>query len=410
MLYHSGWGDYSMADFDKLVSEKVNQAIALLNEHNIDAWLIFNQETGYEVDPVYPLVMGDRDLASGMLLLTRNGGKVAIVGGLDQAIPASTGVWTDVRVHNRNADKILLELLAEFDPKTIAINYSKASGSADGLPHGKYLRLLESLEGTQFADRLVSSEPMALSLRAVKTPAEITKIEESIRRTDIIFSRLRQYLRPDLGGMEIYGFIQEQVTAMGATCAWSRYNCPVLTMGPVPYMGHTPPPAERKLEKGWLLQVDLGIRYEGYCSDFQRMFYALRDGEDAPPAEVQAMFGHVHGGITDMINAIRPGIRNDYPSSLGFRRITDAGFPEPNYSAGHQLGRAVHDGGAGLLSFRYPDPACRMVAGNVFTVEGLETRLGQYGWVSLEEDVVVTADGCRVLTSRQEEIWCVADR
>lgn len=99
-----------MADFDVLVSEKVTQAIALLNAHNIDAWLIFNQETGYEVDPAYPLIMGDRDLASGMLLLTRQGGRTAIVGGLDQAIPSSTGVWADVRVHYHNDDKTLLEL------------------------------------------------------------------------------------------------------------------------------------------------------------------------------------------------------------------------------------------------------------------------------------------------------------
>lgn len=396
-----------MLDIDVLVRGKVNQAIALLNDYNIDAWLIFNQETGYDADPVYPLVMGDRDLASGMLLLTRQGGKVAIVGGLDQAIPASTGVWTDVRVHNRNPEKILLDLLFTLDPKTIAIDYSKNCGAADGLTYGKYLRLTDMLAGTPFAGRLVSAEPMALSLRAVKIPAEIAKIGEAIRRTDIIFSRLRQFLKPGLAGLEIYGFIQDQITALGATCGWSRYNCPVLTIGPVEYMGHTPPPATRKLEKGWLLQVDLGIRVDGYCSDFQRMFYALEDGEDAPPAEVQKLFGHVHGGITDMINAIGKGVRNDYPSSIGFQHITDAGFPEPKYSAGHQLGRAVHDGGTGLLHFSHPDPDCRMAVGNVFTVEGLETRLEKYGWVSLEEDVVVTDDGRRVLTDRQNDIYCI---
>jgi hypothetical protein len=79
---------------DILVSEKVSQAIELLERHDVDMWLLFNQETGYEVDPMFPLVMGDRDLASGMLLLTRQGGRIAIVGGLDAAIPASTGVWS----------------------------------------------------------------------------------------------------------------------------------------------------------------------------------------------------------------------------------------------------------------------------------------------------------------------------
>jgi Xaa-Pro aminopeptidase len=115
----------------------------------------------------------------------------------------------------------------------------------------------------------------------------------------------------------------------------------------------------------------------------------------------------VHNGITEMINAIRPGVRNDYPSSLGFAQITSHGFPEPKYSAGHQLGRAVHDGGVGLVNFRNPRPDRLIEEGNVFTVEGLETRLEKNGWVSLEEDVAVTSNGCQVLTNRQNEIYCI---
>lgn len=392
---------------DLLVREKVGQATALLDRHNIDIWLIFTQETGYECDPVYPLLMGDRDIARGYLLLTQHGGKTAIVGGLDAAIPASTGVWDDVRVYKKNADEELIHFLVEHDPGTIAINYSKTNSIADGLTFGKYLNLVDALKDTPYANRLVSAEKLAAELRSVKCSEEVNRIRVAISKTDEVFRRLGEYLRPGIGGMEIYGFIQEQIAALGASCAWSRYNCPVLTMGPVPYMGHTPPPAERLWENGWLLQVDLGLRYEGYCSDFQRMFYALKEGEDGPPAEVQSLFRHVHDGITDMIGAIGPSVRNDFPSSLGFARITGNGFPEPAYSAGHQLGRAVHDGGIGLIHFRNQRPECLITEGNVLTVEGLETRLEKYGWVSLEEDIVVTANGCQVLTTRQNEIHCI---
>jgi Xaa-Pro aminopeptidase len=392
---------------DMLVREKVAQAVHLLERFSIDAWLIPAQETGYECDPIYPLLMGDRDIARGYLLLTRQGKKVAIVGGLDKAIPADTGVWDDVRVYRKSADEELTEVLRTLDPATIAINYSESNASADGITHGKYLQLVKALKDTPYAGRLVSAEEPASALRQVKSPEEIEKIKAAIAKTDEVFRRLREFLRPGLGGMEIYGFVQEQIALLGATCGWSHHNCPILTMGPVPYMGHTPPPAELRWQKGWLLQVDLGLRVEGYCSDYQRMYYALCDGEDAPPGEIQALFREVHGGITDMIGAIRPGVRNDHPSSLGFKRITDAGFPEPKYSAGHQLGRAVHDGGVGLVNFRSPRPECLVVQGNIFTVEGLETRLERYGWVSLEEDVAVTSTGCEVLTSRQNELYCI---
>lgn len=394
---------------DRLVHEKVNQAIGLLARHGIDLWLIPTQETGYECDPVYPLIMGDRDIARGWLVLSRQGHRIAIVGGLDEVIPASTGVWDDVRVTG-DANGALRDVLAELAPATIGVNYSKDYPSADGLSYGGFLRLMDALRGTPFAERVVSAEKPALGLRAVKSAEEIKRIKVAIGKTDEVFRRLREYLRPGLEGLEIYGFIQEQIAALGASCAWSRYNCPVLTMGPAEYMGHTPPPVGRLWEPGQLLQVDLGLRFDGYCSDFQRMFYALAEGEDSPPEAVQALFGLVHQGITDMIGAIRPGVRNDSVSELGFSRITGAGFPEPKYSAGHQLGRAVHDGGIGLLHFRRLRPECAIEQGNVFTVEGLETRLPPYGWVSLEEDVAVTENGCEVLTTRQNQIWCVKDR
>ncbi|MBE0695640.1 MAG: M24 family metallopeptidase, partial [Anaerolineaceae bacterium] len=341
---------------DKLVSEKVQQAIGLLNRQNIDLWLICTQETGYECDPVYPLIMGERDIARGYLLLTRQGEKIAIVGGLDEAIPASTGVWNDVRVYSGNAAAALRGVLSELNPQSIAINYSMDIPSADGLSYGGYLRLMETLKDTLYARSVVSAEKLALGLRSVKSAEEISRIRTSIAKTDTVFNHLREYLMPGLSGMQIFGFIQEQITAAGAVCAWSRYNCPVLTMGPVPFMGHTPPPAGMNLEKGWLLQVDLGLKFDGYCSDFQRMFYVLADGEDGPPVEIRELFDHVHNGITTMINTIKPGVRNDYPSSLGFSQITAHGFPEPKYSAGHQLGRAVHDGGVGLVNFRSPRP------------------------------------------------------
>ena len=166
-------------------------------------------------------------------------------------------------------------------------------------------------------------------------------------------------------------------------------------------------PNAMTFERGMLMQVDLGVRLGGYCSDFQRMFYALRPGETNPPAPVESLFRGVHEGISRMIAAIAPGVPNHAVSKHGFDAVTSLGFPEPQYGAGHQLGRAVHDGGCGLASYHTPAPNQTIREGNVFTVEGLETRLAPYGWVSLEEDVAVTKGGCEVLTNRQSEIWCI---
>lgn len=393
---------------NKLLQEKTQQAVSLLKQNQIDCWIVFTQEKGYDRDPVYPLLMDNLDLANGILVLFRSGRKVAIVSGLDRALPLSTGVWEEVLVYTREnpAFCILEELLKQEDPQTIALNYSEHCANADGLSHGRYLALIQALAATPYPKRIVSAEALASELKEVKSPEEVNRIREAIRLTDIVFHRLQDYVKPNMPALEIFHFIQQQVVSLGASFAWSSYNCPVITMGPVEFMGHTPPSSSMCFQPGYLMQVDLGLLYQGYCSDFQRMFYMLRDGETAPPAEVQKLFSCVHNGITKIIEAIRPGIPNTRPSEIGFAEITGNGYPEPLYSAGHQLGRAVHDGGNGLLNYHTPCNSTIQV-GNVFTVEGLETRLDGYGFISLEEDVLVTETGAMILTNRQNELICL---
>ena len=51
-------------------------------------------------------------------------------------------------------------------------------------------------------------------------------------------------------------------------------------------------------------------------------------------------------------------------------------------------------------------PSGKLEPGNVFTLE-LYVETKNYGQVSLEEDIVVTKDGCRFLSKPQKKIRCV---
>ena len=102
---------------DTLVAEKVAQAIAIMNDLEVDVWLTFAQEMGDGGDPAYPIIFGERDLGNGLLLLTRQGERIAIVGGLDVAIPASTGVWDQTIVYGGDIRRALLTTLRRLDPK-----------------------------------------------------------------------------------------------------------------------------------------------------------------------------------------------------------------------------------------------------------------------------------------------------
>lgn len=391
-----------------LVAAKVEQAIGLMNELDIDLWLTFAQKTGDGGgDYIYPYIYGMRDLARGLLLLTRRGERIAIVHGLDAALPPSTGVWNEVVVH-RGGDmaRRLVDVLERLQPRSIAINYARRNPKADGLTHGNFLWLTDALAATPFGERLVSAESLATKLRGRKLSGEVERIRAAVAATEEIFAAVHSFLRPGLTGREIYDFILAEVDRRGWETSWSRDHCPIVTVGPVAPIGHTAP-GDVPLQRGWLLQIDFGVKLKGYCADFQRMWYLPEAGESGPQPEVQRLFATVRRGVDTIAEHLRPGVPSWQPAAAARDVLTGAGYPPFLYGVGHQLGRATHDGGPGLALRGDGDPEDFIEAGNVFTAEGLETLIEGRGWISLEENVLVTSEGPQLLTTRQTELWLV---
>jgi Xaa-Pro aminopeptidase len=106
--------------------------------------------------------------------------------------------------------------------------------------------------------------------------------------------------------------------------------------------------------------------------------------------------------------ALKPGVRGWEIDEIAREVIVDAGYEEYKHAFGHGLGRACHDGGT-LLGPRWPrygaTPDGIVEVGNVYTLElGIITEAG---YVGLEEDVLVTEDGCVFLTTQQRELMMI---
>ncbi len=104
-------------------------------------------------------------------------------------------------------------------------------------------------------------------------------------------------------------------------------------------------------------------------------------------------------------NVLKPGVPGFEVDAAARKVIVDAGYPEYKHGTGHGLGRACHDGGT-MLGPKWPcygkTPERLVEAGNVFTLElGVATDAG---FIGLEEDVLVTATGCEVLSPFQREL------
>jgi Xaa-Pro aminopeptidase len=392
------------------MQEKVNQAIKILKEQQIDLWLTFVRETSGVRDPVLDLLIGPNDLTwPSALILTRQGEKIAIVGNLEKDAFARLDIFDTIVGYDTAVSRPLRDTIARLDPAQIAVNTSRNNVHADGLTHAMYEILREHLNGTPYADRLVSAEPIVNALRGQKTPTELERIRKAVEITDDIYRKTFDFIKIGMTEIEIGEYMQKLAREHGVGLAWPAENCPAVNSGPNSSVGHNGP-TDIRVERGHIIHFDFGVRYEDYCSDIQRLVYVLREGETEPPAEVQRGFLTIRTAIEKSRAAMQPGATGNSIDVIAREILLDAGYPEYQHALGHQLGRVAHDGGAllGPLWEKYGDsPNQKLEAGQVFTIEPGLAVPGS-GYVALEEDVVIMETGAEYVGEPQRQIVLIS--
>lgn len=388
-----------------LIQEKLNQATHILNEYDVDVWLTFVRETTLSPDPVLGLIAGVDLTWLSAFLVCRDGKHIALVGRFDAENLVQMEAYSEVIGYDEGLRRPLLETLTKLDPQTIAINYSESDVAADGLSHGLFLKLQNILAGTPYADRLISAEKIIAAVRGRKSATEVELVRQAVLTTEKLFDEVEQFAKPGMTQRQIADFVRSRIDEMGLDYAWPKPFNPIVTCGPDSAIGHAAP-GDVVLEKGHTLHLDLGVRQDEYCSDIQRMWYVLDDGETAAPAEVQHAFDVVYGAIKAGESMLTPGTPGWQVDEAARDFIVDNGYPEYMHAFGHLLGRVAHDG-ATVLGPRWERYAgiCELPVevGNIFTLE-LHVVVPERGIMSLEEDVLVTADGVEYLSVPQTEL------
>jgi len=373
--------------------EKLAQLAPILREAGIDCWLIYTREV--TIDPLLKRLAGCRVTWRSAFLFTATGERIALVGELDRPEIEATGLFTRIEGYKQSIRQPLRDLLAQLDPQQIGINVATDDPLADGLTHGMQQDLLAHLDGTPYAGRLTSAESVVRMLLSRKTPGELALLQQAADITMEIFDSLDARIQAGVSELEVSGWLEGALAERGLEPAWwpATVGC-----GPDSPVGHGPP-GEHQLGPGQLLHIDFGVKVEGYCSDYQRIWFL---GEQAPD-EVSRAFDAVFGAIDAAAALLRPGVTGAEVDAAARAHVTGCGFPEYPHAVGHQVGQAVHDGGAllGPAWERYgQSPFYPVEPGSIFTLE-LEVHVAGYGLVSLEEMVQVNEDGMVWLAPRQ---------
>ena len=399
------WHTMNAHDDHQLQREKLDQLPALLREAGIDCWLVWVRETIQVPDPVLPIVLGADLVWPSALLFTQAGERTAIVGTFDADV-VPRDLYGRVISYDEGIADVLRAELDRIAPRTIGINESRSDVAADGLTSGMKALLLEILEATPYADRLVTAEGLIGRLRGRKSPFEQARIRDAVRITEEIFDELDAFLAVGQTEIEIQRLVHQRMAELGVGFAWQAACNPAVDAGPNKPFGHGAP-SEGRTKAGHLLHFDFGVQSGGYSSDLQRMYFFGAPNE--VPEEVQRAFDTVRDAIQLAAGFLRPGVRGQDVDAVAREHVLDCGYPPFAHGLGHQIGRFAHDGGTllGPPWERYGDSPNGIVeAGNVFTLE-LHVPTQNYGQVSLEEDVLVTETGCEFLSHRQAALRCI---
>ncbi len=391
-----------------LIQEKVKQAAGLLREFGVDCWITFTRESEICGDPTLVFLAPGHVTWHSAFIVLADGRTRAIVGLYDQKGVEETGAYDKVVGFVTGIKEPLLEFLKEADPRSIAINYSQGSEIADGLTHGMYLTLHGFLAEAGMADRLLPAERIVSALRERKSAAEIGWMKQAVRATEEIFGLVGAFIAPGRTESEIAAFILAEAARRGLPTAWGRATCPAVFTGPDTAQAHYSPTG-RTVERGHVLNMDFGVKIEGYCSDMQRTFYVLAPGEAAAPEDVMKGFRTIVRAVEETKRAMRPGVEGFEIDAVARSIITGEGYAEFPHALGHQVGRFAHDGTA-LLGPKWEKyaqkPFQKLEAGMVFTIEPRLTVAGK-GVVTIEEMVVVTKDGAEWMGRPQKELVLV---
>ena len=332
-----------------IVKQKTDQAVKILNELDIDLWLIYVRKTSEIHDPSLYFLLEDTWLTwQSAIIISKNGQKIVICGRYDAQNIEASRIYDKVISYDQSIKEDLLAVLNEFKPKNIAINYSFDNIAADGLTHGMWLRLNKMLEGTEYINKLISSEDLLAALRGRKTELELENIRKAVDFSELGHKKVSETAKIGISEEEIEEMLLEFTKENNLIVSYP----PLIHVGPSTSIGHGKASPDIKIKKGDLINVDYGVFFEGYASDLQRMNYVLQDGEDIPPTEVRRAFETVIKAINAGAEKLKPGVQGWEVDNVARKVVTDAGYQEFMHALGHQIGRNVHDGGC-LLGPRW---------------------------------------------------------
>lgn len=231
---------------------------------------------------------------------------------------------------------------------------------------------------------------IAEELRLFKDEEEISMLKRAAEMADAAFEHILTFIKPGLTELDVALELEYFMKKMGSEKNAFDF---IVASGPRASLPHGVA-TTRVIQSGEFVKMDYGAVYKGYHSDITRTVVV---GE--PTDKMLEIYSIVKRAQQSVLDQIKEGMTSAEADTIARNIIAEAGYgPNFGHGLGHGLGLEVHE--SPRVSFR---DNTVLKEGMVVTVEpGI--YLPQWGGVRIEDDVVITKGGCRILTSATKEL------
>ena len=249
---------------------------------------------------------------------------------------------------------------------------------------------------------VVDGQQLFLEARRIKTRDEISLLTQACSMVDAAYEELYAYMRPGVKENECVGLVSKVLYDLG-----SEYVEGVNAISGERCSPHPHVYSDRIIRPGDPAFFDILHSHLGYRTCYYRTFAvgsASRAQRDA--------YTRCREYIDRSIALVKPGTTTADIVSL-WPRAQDFGFPDEMAAFalqyGHGVGLSIWEKPifSRLVSLDHPEP---LEEGMVFALETYWPASDGWSAARIEEEVVVTADGCEVITKFPAEELLVAGR
>jgi Xaa-Pro aminopeptidase len=226
-------------------------------------------------------------------------------------------------------------------------------------------------------------------LRSIKSTGEILRIRKSVMINSEAYYRTLKRFKVGMREQEIAAELDFQMRVLGAEKPAFET---IVAGGPNSALPHAHP-GPRRVEANELLLVDMGATADGYTSDMTRVSFT-----GTPSKKIRDMYQAVLDAQLAAIDTVKAGATTAKVDGAARKVLRDHKLEkEFVHSTGHGLGLEIHES----PRIGRKDKT-KLQAGMVITIEP-GVYLDGLGGVRIEDTVLVTEQGCEVLTPTPKE-------